>query len=322
MTDKQVHVAVLICTAKRPKMLLECLQSVADQSLPENTKLSVIVVENDLKPLCLKSVREFSKLHFQPKDIDFTYVVEPKKGIPFARNKTLEICRTLAPDFVAMIDDDQTAAPDWIGQHIKAQKEFQADIIHGHVEYIYETAPPIWIKPPRNKKRHGQLLNRAATGNVMISYHLIDPRGFNLSFDTHFTQGHEDTDFFERAAKFGAKIVFNKKAVTTEFVVASRLDYGRYMERVLQHEFTNTYEQIYKRGWWYAFFRQMTTLKHYSRLLRATLMLMIVPFVWPFSKTTAQKIYYYATKRFTKVFGAFYGLTNRQLNYRDKIDGF
>lgn len=322
MNTGETHIVVAVCTLKRPKMLKKCLISIAKQSLPNDCKLTVIVVENDAAEPSKGAVEVLYKTHFEPKNINLVFANEPKTGIPFARNKTLELAKKLRPDWICLLDDDETAAPDWIKSHIESQESFNADVLQGRVEYEYEITPPIWFKRPRSKKRHGQILKRAATNNVMFSFNLIDPSKHNLSFDTHFTQGHEDTEFFERALKSGATIVFNERAVVTEFVTASRLDYRRHVQRMFQHAVTGTYEQIYKRGWWYAFFRQILTLKHYSRFLRALIALIVVPIIWPFSKTGAQKAAYYSVKRLSKVFGAFYGLTNRQIRYWDTIDGF
>lgn len=322
MPENKVHVAVLVCTAKRPKMLAKCLVSISEQKIPDHCRLTIIVVENDGKQPTKDIVDSLEVGIFKPKGIDLIYDFEDKRGIPFARNKALEVCRKVAPDFVMMIDDDETAAPDWIVEHLQAQKEFQADIIQGHVTFDYDAELPVWFERPKFKAEHGKPLKRAATNNILMKYEYIDPEKHNLSFDNHFTQGHEDTEFFMRCRARGAKIILNQKAIVTETVPVSRLKLGRVVERMFQHSVTNTNELVYKRGWWFAFLKQITNLKHYSRFLRGLIALLFVPFVFPFSRPRGLKIIYYAVKRLSKVCGAFYGLTGRQVKYWDTVDGY
>lgn len=302
-------------------MLLRCLLSLSAQKITSDIKLSIIVIENDSKAPSKHIVDTFKRVNATKQHIDVYYETEAVRGIPYARNKALEACRGLKPDWVMFLDDDETAATTWITAHLNAAQIFGADVLQGHVNYLYGIEPPHWYEKPRFKKEHGQRLKRAATNNVAFSFHLIDPGGLNLKFDTHFTQGHEDTEFFERAHALGAHIVLNQNAVTYEYVTASRLAFRRHIERLFQLAVTNTYAQIYKHGRLYAVLKQVTNLRHYSRLFRATIALALVPFVVPFSIRKAQKIGYYAVKRFTKVFGAFYGLTGRQVAYWRTIDG-
>lgn len=322
MTKRKRHVAIAICTLQRPKMLEKCLISLSKQHQPPDTKITIVVIENDIRGPSRALVENLYVSLFKSQNIDVIFCVEPERGIPYARNKALATCRKLKPDWVAFIDDDETAAPDWLKNHLSAQEEFEADVLYGQVHSIYEVEPPAWFEHPKFKKEHGKILKRAATNNVFMDFWVIDPDGLNLNFDTHFSQGHEDTEFFERARAFGAKIVLNQKALVTEFVPASRLTFKRHVTRMFQNSVTDTYEQIYKRGWWYAFFKQIITINHYSRFIRGILALILAAFIIPFSNTKGQRTFFYGVKRLVKVVGSFYGLTNRQVKYWDTIDGY
>lgn len=315
------HVVVTVCTLKRPKMLEKCLLSISAQKLPPNVKLSIVVVENDSNGPSLDLVQDLRKSVFNKLNISIFFRTEGTRGIPFARNKALDTCRALRPDWIAFIDDDETATPEWIANHIIAQRQYHADVLSGFVHTIFETEPPVWAIPRKQKNRHGKILKRAATGNVFMRYWIIDPDGLNLSFDNRLTHGHEDTEFFGRAHQLGAKIVYNKKAMVTEFVPASRLVFKRHIMRLIQFSSTTTAERILKRGWFYALARELFTFKHVLQIIRSLLELIAVPFVWPFNPIRAQRYFYKAIGRVAKVAGAFYGLTGRQIRFYDTIDG-
>ena len=84
-TKYELPVAVCICTRKRQDGLLKLLQSLNEMEAPEETYISIIIVENDTEPFSEKLVRDYSltsryKTH---------YFLEPKLGIVNARNRSV-----------------------------------------------------------------------------------------------------------------------------------------------------------------------------------------------------------------------------------------
>lgn len=322
MLKKNVHIAILVCTAQRPKMLVKCLKSLSKQTIAGQCELTIIVIENDAIQPTKPIVDSLNVGVFEPKNIDLIYDFEAKRGIPFARNKALEVCCKVAPDYVLMIDDDEIAPANWIECHLQFMEEFQADIIRGQVYPVYDVSTPFAVKMAPKMKNHGKLLKTCATGNVFFKFFIIDPKGLNLKFDNRFSQGHEDTEFFERAYKFGMRIINNEKSIVTETVPESRTKYSRFFMRNLQYGAVISYELILKRGWFTAFRKQVFRFSHVRRLIASTVAIFLALILWPFSKKKSHRCMIYALKRYAKVFGSFYGLTGRQIRHWDKIDGY
>jgi len=104
------HLVVGICTYARPVLLTACLESLARQSVPAGLAVSIAVVDNEPQPVRRALVSGFADRCPFP----VHYVHQPRRGIAPARNAILDRAGELQADWIAMIDDDETAAPDWI----------------------------------------------------------------------------------------------------------------------------------------------------------------------------------------------------------------
>jgi len=79
-------VCVSICTYKRPKMLARCLDSLANQVLPDNILMQIVVVDNDVFHSAHQPYVAFMRNCKFPS----SYIHQPKRGIAAARNKAVE----------------------------------------------------------------------------------------------------------------------------------------------------------------------------------------------------------------------------------------
>ncbi|MGO8907174.1 MAG: glycosyltransferase [Solirubrobacteraceae bacterium] len=86
---------VAICTRNRPQELSRALASVARQEYPS---LHVVVVDNDPLDERARAVAA----EYEPR-LDLTYVVEPRRGVSWARNRAIEVSDS---EILAWIDDD------------------------------------------------------------------------------------------------------------------------------------------------------------------------------------------------------------------------
>ena len=130
MTQKLV---IAVCTAQRPKMLQACLDSLDNLIAPANTEMAIVVVENDPVPHFTGAAAEDVKKRLS---LPVFFHHEKRKGIPFARNTALEAALEHAPDWVALIDDDERAEPDWIEKLLAACLEHKAEVANGPVRRI------------------------------------------------------------------------------------------------------------------------------------------------------------------------------------------
>jgi glycosyltransferase involved in cell wall biosynthesis len=118
--------SVIIPTFHRPDGALAAVRSVLAQT--HAPSLEIILVDNDANQSC-KPMAE--RLAQEAGQTPFTYAVEPAAGVANARNKAVGLARGT---FVAFLDDDEVAKPDWLANLIRAQQETGADVVFGPIE--------------------------------------------------------------------------------------------------------------------------------------------------------------------------------------------
>ena len=217
------HLAIGLCTFRRPEQLSGCLQSLGAMDCPENISLCLIVADNDPEVSALDVVNNFRATAAFP----VHYRVEEQPGIPSARNRVLHEAATLGITDMAFIDDDEYVEAQWLvtlwGRYISSG----ADVMAGYVTTIYPPETPQWIKEGnffQNPKRQSDtFLTSAATGNVLFNFQKLAV-AWDLSFDERFgLAGGSDSDFFSRAAKKGAAIQWTDDAVVYELLAKERM---------------------------------------------------------------------------------------------------
>ena len=106
MTEAQL-VTIGICTYRRASVV-DTIVSLAAQILPPKTSLRVVVADNDSEP----EARDRVFAAAAEWAVDVTYIHAPARNICIARNACLEAA---TGDWVAFLDDDETASPGWLG---------------------------------------------------------------------------------------------------------------------------------------------------------------------------------------------------------------
>jgi succinoglycan biosynthesis protein ExoM len=305
-----------ICTAKRPSMLLATLQSVVELRVPDGAVLSIVVVENDHSSLSRDVVERVQATTSVP----IKYYLEPRIGIPHARNRSLEAALAENADWIAMLDDDETAQPDWLTLLFDACKSFNADVATGPVRQVPDVTPPHWWKPLSGLgKPTGFLRRDAYTNNVMFHSKLIALDGFGLRFDDKLTFGADDVDFFRRAHAKGARIVTVAEAVVVEKVPASRLSLDRVLKRTYMVAAANAHLGVLRDG------RLRATLKRLPAIVRRSfvgvLLLIAGALTWPAKKLAGEKFMFKGGSSLTKAWGSLCGLAGGTSSYYQRVDG-
>ena len=110
-------------------MLRRCLASLVPETGQDGADVAVVVVENDPKPHQKNLVEGFKA------QIDIHYGQEAEPGIPFARNRGVEIALGLGADWIIFIDDDEEAEPGWLAAFIAAAARVEAaEVLGGPVD--------------------------------------------------------------------------------------------------------------------------------------------------------------------------------------------
>ena len=219
-------ICVNLCTYDRPRMLETCLRSIAGQTVPEGWSYRVVVVENCESPKSSALVQKVA----EETGLSLDYVLEPERGISLVRNRALAVSLERGADWIAFIDDDETAEPGWLVAYCRAASVYGAEIMRGTIVLDYPPGAPDWL-PRRNKAvaATGMPNPPVSTGNMMISARLVSPSGMGLPgmglrFDPKMRfSGGEDRDLCRKAVRRGAKAISVRESVVREKVMENRL---------------------------------------------------------------------------------------------------
>jgi succinoglycan biosynthesis protein ExoM len=237
------HVAVCVCTCKRPKLLRQCLDSLAALVAPPSLALEIVVIDNEPEPGNFQVVTDFiAACHRFP----VNYRHEPQQGIANARNAAIEVALELGVGWIAMLDDDETAAPDWIAKLMDPAYRHIA-VLEGANRAVYPSPLPFWATPGSDTPRAVESLTSAAGGNVRFDI-AIARAGLRFDKSFNFTGG-EDRDFFERARMAGFAIQSAPDAITYEVRHPTRLTYCGQVHRAWWIASADTQRHIGYFGW-------------------------------------------------------------------------
>jgi succinoglycan biosynthesis protein ExoM len=217
-TIAEITCSVCIATYKRPQLLKNLISSLLDQKLPPNISLEIIIVDNDESKGAENVVRSFSC-----KDaVSLSYYIQPKKNISLTRNLGL---KNASGDFIAIVDDDETVDKYWIFNLIETLNKYDADIVFGFVEPVFDPNAPPWAKQRElymsHSQKTGSIAKASYTTNCLFKTTLL--RKYNIEFKPEYgLSGGEDTFFFETLRKKGAKLVYCNEAVSYEIIPMNR----------------------------------------------------------------------------------------------------
>lgn len=214
-----MNISVCIATHRRPERLHALLGDLARQRrMPQE----VVVVDNDgdgsaraTVDLALKARPPFP----------IRYATQAQKNIALTRNHSVALARG---NWLAFIDDDERAPPDWLDQLAAAAECMGADGVLGPVEPVLPAAAPAWLR--RGRFYHWARMTTGTLvpvkllrfGNVLLRAALL--RTPKPPFDPAYgLTGGEDGDLLARLVQSGRRIVWCDEAVVHEPVEPSRL---------------------------------------------------------------------------------------------------
>jgi succinoglycan biosynthesis protein ExoM len=226
MTDLSRHgpnaaeerwIDICICTYRREE-LRATLLSLGQLRLPENCRIRVIVADNDVEPSAKERVINVaSELSFEVR-----YIHSPAANISLARNACLDAS---TGDYIAFIDDDETASIGWIAHLLTTALDTNADAVLGPVRASYGADAPRWM---RSGDFHSTFpvwvrgeIRTGYTCNVLLwrASPCVTGRRFNLALGR---SGGEDTQYFAELYEAGGKISFASEAWVHEPVPQGR----------------------------------------------------------------------------------------------------
>lgn len=271
-------IAICISTYKRPKALKKLLLSIASLQFSEHSpKIKIVIVDNSSEQEAEEVVCSLQgKMPYE-----IIYDLEPRKGLSFVRNKTVEVAGDV--DLIAFVDDDEVVSPLWLEALLTALDNYEADIVRGPVISKYDSEPPKWIKQgnfyQRPKFKDGQRLANANTGNLLVKTEWL--KKISPPFDRRFNlSGAEDSLLFRQLHRRGARIVWAEKAVVEETLTKDRMTKRWILNRSFQLGNTNAFiEKSLGTG------RLSIFLQTLKNLIKVVLSVLLLPFSIIFGKT-------------------------------------
>ena len=131
-------VSVIVCTHNQAVLLEQCLQSLVAQTLSPD-QYEVVVVDNNSTDHTQTIVGRFICRYPHIK-----VVAEQRIGVSHARNTGVACSQA---DYVAFIDDDAQALPDWVKKIVAAFRQTQPTpaVVGGQTFPHYVQSPPGWF---------------------------------------------------------------------------------------------------------------------------------------------------------------------------------
>ena len=224
--SSRTTIDICICTFRRPH-LAQTLQSISLQKVPADCRIHLIIADNDEIPSAQKLVETIAGSFPYP----IHYIHAPARNISIARNACLNAATS---SFIAFIDDDEIASPEWLAELLARQSQSKANVVLGPVQSRYPASAPAWlregdfhsIKPVWVK---GKIIT-GYTSNVLFRREALSLQ--DLQFIEQLGQsGGEDTAFFSAVHRAGGSIDYAAKAVVMEDVAPERLTFVWLLKR-------------------------------------------------------------------------------------------
>jgi succinoglycan biosynthesis protein ExoM len=224
-------VCLCVPTFRRPAGLRKLLAHIERSTYAGAT--TVIVVDNDDENRAGTAVVESIAPAFR---FPIACFVEPRRGHTYAYNSAFaRACRAIpAPDYVAVLDDDEYPDPDWLAELTTVAQEFDVDIVGGPVFPVFD-APNHWLAesglyaPARYPTGRVPMIYGA--GNMLIRRTVLEQyldEPFHHAFA--FTGG-SDSEFFRRCRADGRSFAWADDARVFETMPQSRTTVGYLLRR-------------------------------------------------------------------------------------------
>jgi succinoglycan biosynthesis protein ExoM len=236
MTDGTTGgVTIAIASAGRPS-LARTIASLAAMRKPPGLPIRLVVADDSLDGAAARLVAGLTGLPFPVEVLPVA-----ARNVSVARNACLDAA---AGQFLALVDDDEWVADDWLVKMLAAMAEFKADCVFGPVHPVYPAGTPDWIV--RANPLHvdwgprGKRVAVGRSGNTLVRRAIIAKAG--ARFDPALGRtGGEDTLFFHMLGRAGAVMVVTDDALIQEEAPAARVNVPYF-----RHRATRT-GQIYAR---------------------------------------------------------------------------
>lgn len=210
-----------VATYRRNDLLIRCIESIVAQiAVPS---FDIVVIDNDPEQGAAALIADhFGEARHPP----VQYVAEPEPGISAARNRAIDVARQRGSDWIAFIDDDETAAPDWLSRLTAAATKHDAAAVTGSVRAVLQPGGETWVRASDFEKpvpAPGAPMRVASTANILFRLDALEALDDGRPFEpTLGLTGGSDAHLTARLSRAGSAIIAEPRAVVTESIPATR----------------------------------------------------------------------------------------------------
>ena len=222
-----MSVSVLIPTFKRPDGLKRALISLTQQTVSPD---EIVVVDNAPDGAARAACDRIAAQH----DIaPIVFIEAPEPGVSNARNAGFAAARGR---YVAQLDDDESASPDWLAALLSAREALSAGVVFGPVEPEVQAAGAVRaafcarLYARRGPDEDVRIDKPWGCGNSLIDR--AEAALPALPFDPRANEmGGEDDILFARLQAAGVRFGWAAQARVTEHVDPQRARMGAMLRR-------------------------------------------------------------------------------------------
>jgi len=235
--DKEPSISVIICTYNRDKFIGEALNCLAKQTLPTGN-FEIIVVDNRSTDNTASIAKKFIADH---PELQARYVMEPNKGLSFARNRGIQEARA---SIVTYIDDDAEVTPHFLESIVSFLQANSSVVgVGGKVIPKYsESGEPKWISKYLNgfvgrmdfgdrPKQFDSKMKYPTGCNMTYTKEILQKAG---GFNNELTFRSDDKYIFHQVTRFSDKIYYVPSAMLYHNIDNDRLSFPNFKKLFLK----------------------------------------------------------------------------------------
>lgn len=250
--NQKLTVVVAALTRDRPQMLRALLNSLARVECPQNVTATYLIVENADK----EASRSVVEATAAESGLPIRYVLEPKLGIPCARNRAAHEAIAMGADLLVFVDDDEEVAADWLLRLVDGYRKSSAVLLGAPLRMRPLPAETLsWSQRLMQRSlaaRYKRKEDRAArlatledtprvtivTNNWLAETRLFSEHGVWFDEEMRFTGG-TDAKFYAEVRKRGLTTGWVADAYVYETIPKERLTFGYQFRRGRDQSNTN-----------------------------------------------------------------------------------
>lgn len=231
-----MDISVIVITYNRVEQLGKVLTHLIQQETRGRFTFELMVIDNASTDGTMCLLEEMA----QQSRVSLRFVQEATKGVAHARNRGI---REAKGQWLAFFDDDQLADPFWLWELVAVAQKMNVSCVGGCIrlklpaQEKHDRLSPFCrsilgetMQCDESKKYPAKSL--PGTGNVLLKREVFTEVG---KFDTTFSRGGEDADFFRRVVLHGFDIWYAPKALAYHLIPQYRIEESYLLWTSLRH---------------------------------------------------------------------------------------